>query len=128
MKATTVPRKTRQLVIERDQGRCLRCARLIGWIGYSLQHRNARRMGGAAAPHGLANLATLCGSATTPNGCHEAVERQRRIATADGWLISQFDQRVPAEIPLRTYFGWAFLTDDGRIVETTKPASEGVSA
>lgn len=44
-------------------------------------------MGGSKLRHTLANVVLLCGSATTPGGCHFEVESHREQAELDGWLV-----------------------------------------
>jgi hypothetical protein len=84
--------KTRLIVLNRDQYRCVRCGKAAGPGGvgpYSLQHRKARGVGGT---NDLANLIVLCGSSTSPGGCHALAESRDREAQAQGyWLESWQD-------------------------------------
>lgn len=78
-------KKMRVAVLERDDYTCQRCARDIRGRPYSLQHLLPRGRGGKNT---MANLVTVCGSATTPGMCHDYIEnQQRRKATDEGWLV-----------------------------------------
>jgi 5-methylcytosine-specific restriction protein A len=100
--AAGVTATTRARVLYRDGKRCQRCLRHLDVAGgdYSLQHRRARGMGGSKRPdtNGPSNLVSLCGSATSPDGCHHHVESHPDEALALGWRLRQND--VPAEIPV----------------------------
>jgi len=62
-----------------------------------------RRMGGSRDPrlNEPSNLVLLCGSGTSADDsqgkCHQIVESKRRVATADGWLVSQHAD--PPDVP-----------------------------
>lgn len=84
-KSSIVPKKLRETVLLRDEGRCQRCGELLDPWWYSLQHRDARSMGGSRLLHSLANLVALCGTGTT--GCHGYVESERTESYALGWLV-----------------------------------------
>lgn len=80
----------RQLVIERDGFQCVRCGHPVSGepgVGYSLQHRIPRGMGGSRDPrlNRPSNLILLCGSGTT--GCHGEVESKRTDAREHGYLL-----------------------------------------
>lgn len=86
--STVIPKPIRDAVDARDAGRCQRCGRWIGSGPFSRHHRDPRGMGGSVLLHTMANLVLLCGSATTPGGCHDFVENQERAAARrDGWLV-----------------------------------------
>lgn len=99
-------RVLRAAVLERDRHCCQRCGRSILGRAYSLQHRLPRGRGGG---NSLANLVTLCGSATSP-GCHAAVESYRTSAIRDGFLVpTSID---PADWPVHRYLSsWAQPSD-----------------
>ena len=67
-----IPTKLRTQVLKRDDYHCVRCGRDITNGDYSLQHRDPRGAGGSRYANTMANLVTLCGSATTL--CHGHVE------------------------------------------------------
>ncbi|MEV5819237.1 hypothetical protein AB0L22_08690 [Micromonospora haikouensis] len=101
-------------VVARD-ARCVRCGGVLTGargVGWSVQHRRARGVGGTRRddtnqPH---NLILLCGSAV--DGCHGHVEQHRVEARDFGWAIRQTDD--PAEVPvLHAAHGWVLLTPAG---------------
>lgn len=88
---SSVPREVHDLILERDGGQCVACARTVtsgerGW-DYSIHHRIPAKMGGSKHPFvtSLANFVTLCGTGTT--GCHGRVESGRTVAEQYGLLI-----------------------------------------
>jgi hypothetical protein len=85
-------RDTRAVVVERDCWACACCGTPIDVGPYSMQHRVPRGGGGSSRPeiNSPANLVTLCGSATSPGGCHIAAESRAQIdARSYGfWLRS----------------------------------------
>lgn len=110
-------RTTRELVLERDDYRCVGCgALIIGGGPYSLQHRVARGMGGTRNPRANSpvNLITLCGSATSADGCHLFCEqRNPELRDMGLWLPSWED---PADVPVHhSTHGLVYLTDDGGV-------------
>lgn len=115
------------LVLDRAGGCCEICgARLhdgTGWVvAHSHHHRRPRGAGGSsrADTNAASNLLLLCGSATTPGGCHADVEKSRERALAYGWLIHQGQD--PGAQPVLVRDGWGgmrrvLLTDDGTYTE-----------
>lgn len=109
-------RATRDLVMERDGYSCAWCGRQLLTGPRSIQHRQARGMGGR--PSGDANrpsnLLLLCGSATTPGGCHTWAESRAEEARVAGlWVPSWQD---PAEVPvLHAQYGPVLLDDAGGV-------------
>lgn len=83
-RTTDAPPEARAVVHARARLRCERCARDLAWGGGQIHHRRPRRMGGSRAldVHGPSNLLLLC------LGCHEWVERNRAVATAQGLLVA----------------------------------------
>ncbi|MBP2341053.1 hypothetical protein JOF41_007307 [Saccharothrix coeruleofusca] len=74
-------------VLIRDNLHCQRCGKDLAATRspYSRQHLLPRGRGGQNT---MRNLALVCGSATTPDMCHDDIEHQaRRRATAEGWLV-----------------------------------------
>lgn len=97
--STHIPKPIRKAVLERDAHTCQRCGRYLVGRLYSLQHRDPRGAGGSKLLHTMANLVTLCGTATTQ--CHGNVESHRLEAKALGWLIP--DGVTPEEWPVRRW-------------------------
>lgn len=78
-------KKMRFAVLQRDDYTCQRCGRDISNLPYSLQHRLPRGRGGTNT---MCNLVTVCGSATSPDMCHDDIENQARLRAArEGWLV-----------------------------------------
>lgn len=98
-------------VRERDGHACVRCG---STDSLTTQHRVARGMGGTRAPwiNEPANLITLCGSGTT--GCHGYVEANPAKAKQLGYAVSKYNR--PEDVPVRTWQGRVWLTNDGRTV------------
>jgi len=73
-KTVQVDDLTREFVLRRDGYRCVCCGVSVIGRAYSLQHRDARGMGGSRDPHSgcSCNLLTMLGSAVTE--CHGRVE------------------------------------------------------
>lgn len=113
-------------VLERAGYRCDRCARHIDEIGFSRQHRRAHGMGGRAGAqlHTPGNVVVLCGSATTPGGCHNLAENVARAqCEQEGWVI-RGELIVPEQHPaLRHGVRWEIPTATGWL-----PAEEGKAA
>lgn len=112
--------ETRKLVHERAGGCCERCGTVITG-DYSVHHRLPRGMGGSKAPaiNLPSNLVLLCGSATTPDGCHTAVERFRQAAMTTGWIVARTAD--PELVPVKMISGWWFLRADGTKLPTSRP-------
>lgn len=78
-------RAVKKAVLVRDDWHCQRCGRQVLGRPFSRQHLLPRGRGGG---NGMRNLALVCGSATTPGGCHDEIEHQaRRRCTMEGWLV-----------------------------------------
>lgn len=87
---TPMPAWLAAFVLERAEWMCDRCARPLSELGFSRQHRRAHGMGGRAGGelHTPANVVVLCGSATTPGGCHNRAENAERAACErEGFVI-----------------------------------------
>jgi hypothetical protein len=92
-------KKMRDAVLRRDNYTCQKCGRDITGRPYSLQHLLPRGRGGKNT---MSNLVTVCGSATTPGGCHDLIENQARRACTDlGWL-------VPNDVAPEEWAVWRF--------------------
>lgn len=106
--AQDIPPALRRLVLARDLEHCVRCGRHTAGMPRSIQHRQARGMGGRADAHYSANLILLCGSATTPGSCHLYVEDRANWddAAEHGWAVSSFHPD-PAAVPVLVHWlGW----------------------
>ena len=118
----------RDLVMQRDELRCARCGKDVGfYIGepYSLQHRRAKGAGGTSDPRRNlpSNLVLLCGSATSPGGCHLFCEQRNAEAEADGFVVSLNSRVDPAAVPVRhAMHGLIYLTDEGGWLPAGEPA------
>ena len=113
-----VPRSMARAVLDRDEHLCQRCGRSVrSVLHFSLQHRRPRGAGGSRHANFLANLITVCGSATSPGGCHLAIEEtDRPAATAQGFLVPQGHD--PAMCAVLRWAAtdhpvWSLLTDEG---------------
>lgn len=103
--STHIPKDIRTAVLNRDDHRCQRCGRDISnGLPYSLQHRRPRKMGGSKLLHTMANLVTVCGTATSPGHCHSAIESHRVWPTATGWLVP--NGAVPERWPVLRFGEW----------------------
>ena len=119
-KSTGPDRATRELVLERDDYRCVSCGLPIMGQQYSLQHRKARGVGGDNTP---ANLIVLCGSATSPGGCHLAAEQRGAQSLDLGYWVPSWQH--PADVPVMHFVhGRVWLTDTGE-VSYSPPGLEG---
>jgi 5-methylcytosine-specific restriction protein A len=122
-KATRAHRsRVNEIVDARDAGRCRRCGCITG-LWFSRQHRIPRKAGGSARVDRPSNLVTLCGSATSPRGCHLWAESQRTEAEQQGYLLPALNPDVdPAREPLWVIeLGWVLLDDDGGITPCPAP-------
>jgi 5-methylcytosine-specific restriction protein A len=113
------------LVWARDGGCCFCCGAGLLFaqrgVGWSMQHRRARGMGGSRRPdtNEPQNLILLCGSATSPGGCHARVESRLLRDGGMGWSIKQAQNPLLSPV-MHWRLGYAWLTVDGRM-STTPP-------
>lgn len=117
------PPVVRQTIIDRDHMLCQRCGRQADATahGYSMQHRNARGMGGTSDPR-LArpsNGILLCGSGTT--GCHGWVEANPEAAERLGLAVPSWAD--PESVPVLTFDGWVLLANNGAAYPCTPPTN-----
>lgn len=127
-KATrAVQEAARRIVLERDQNTCQRCGTDVLYKLASVQHRIARGRGGSAEDRiwSPANLALLCGSATTPGSCHNRVENEDRDRGKwEGWVLPMNNPGIdPAGEPALSYRGWVLYDNEGGWVLLTTDAS-----
>jgi 5-methylcytosine-specific restriction endonuclease McrA len=100
-------RTTRELVLERDEYRCVDCG---DNENLQLHHRKPRKIGGRAdwrKSNSPANLLTVC------RDTHDWIESRREEAYDAGLLVHEHDD--PAEVPVK-HFLWqqlVYLDDDG---------------
>ncbi len=105
----------REQILDRDGWCCARCGISIMGRLYSIQHRQARGMGGRKGANTIANGVTMCGTGTT--GCHGWAESHPAQARETGWSIRTISMDDPEQIPLTDLRGRVFfLTDDGSVV------------
>ena len=114
-------RTTRELVLERDDYTCAGCGNSVYGRQYSLQHRLARGMGGTSDPaaNRPSNLITLCGSATSPGGCHLACEKRDKGLNERGFWLERH-QRPALEPVAHALHGWVYLLDDGTVMDAER--------
>jgi hypothetical protein len=115
-----VTEHVRETVLDRADQMCERCGKYLDPFFYSLQHRRARGMGSSRRPdtNSPANLIALCGSATTPGGCHQWVESHPDEARAEGMRIGQREN--PLEVPVKLWYGWVSLDALGNATRLEK--------
>jgi hypothetical protein len=117
-------RKVRALVLARDGFACAGCGKSIVGRPYSLQHRNARGMGGTsrAAANSPERLVVLCGDGVT--GCHGLAESRDPLMHARGlWLYSWEDPAaVPVAYAVRDGMALSWLLPDGSTSAEVNPA------
>lgn len=66
----------------------------------------------------VSSLLLVCGTATTPDGCHQLIESQRALAYTNGWLVRR--PTDPATVPALIHPGVrVYLTADGRYTEVS---------
>jgi 5-methylcytosine-specific restriction protein A len=121
---TGFPPVVRITILDRDHMRCQRCGRNVdaGTWGYSLQHRDNRAMGGTRDPriNLPSNGVTLCGSATSPDGCHLWAEQDRDgEASRLGFVVQSWAD--PLTVPMLTVDGWVLLDNKGCSWPTNPP-------
>lgn len=129
------------LVWERDSGRCAMTgceAPVLVWGrrgepfgGWSVQHREPRKMGGAKGRPWVARAANgvlLCGTGTT--GCHGDVEHHReKVNPLWGFSVSALGIRRPAAVPLfHAALGWVLLNDAGGWEPVDEPVDDLAAA
>ncbi|CAH0253756.1 hypothetical protein [Microbacterium sp. Bi128] len=126
------------LIWERDRGCCALCGVGLVWErrgepfgGWSVQHREARKQGGAKGRPWVARAANgvvLCGTGTT--GCHGDVEHHSdNVKPVWGFSVSALGIRRPVEVPLRhAALGWVLLNDAGGWEPVDEPVDDLAAA
>lgn len=113
-KDTGPPVPTRELVLERDEYRCVVCGAVIFGQPWSVHHRRNRGSGGSSDPaiNSPANLLLVCGTGTT--GCHGWIGERPEEARDEGYAVSLNSRQDPASVPVHhAVHGLIYLTDDG---------------
>lgn len=108
-----------QLVLERDDGRCLACSielygeRAFNW---SIHHRRGRD--GRVDSNAPQNLVLLCG-ADNVTGCHGWAHQRASESRPAGYLLSRIASTDPLTVPILVANGsrWLYLTADGHYVD-----------
>lgn len=115
----------RKLVMDRDNGCCVRCGKPVANLPSSVHHRKRRSQGGR---NDAANLILLCGTGTLL--CHGYVHAHIAESQDAGWLVHGADD--PANVPmlLASEHGTGitvWLTFSG-LYSTQPPAGSGAAA
>lgn len=102
---------TKQLIYERDGGRCFRCGVGLAWGTGNAHHRQPRGQGGSKYDYRRSlpsNGILLCAAYL---GCHEWIETHRQEALLNGWLVPR--TMDPSKVPCLSWSGWKELRIDG---------------
>lgn len=101
-------KRVRRDVLLRDLLQCVACGRTVAVedgndlriiAAYSLQHRVARGSGGRSPLiNEPVNLIVACGSATSPEGCHNRMESNPDWARSRGYRVDSWDS--PETVPV----------------------------
>lgn len=113
---------TVEMVLARDQGRCVPCGvELFGARGelWSLHHRRGRD--GKPDCHSVQNLIAVCGASNVA-ACHGRIHQQRAEAKANGWWLSRIAGTDPLTVAVyvASQRRHVFLTADGRYTDEEK--------
>ncbi|GAA4175942.1 HNH endonuclease [Gryllotalpicola koreensis] len=100
---SSIPKKVRDIVLDRAQGRCEGCG---ACAELELHHRKFRSRGGE---HTASNLVALCGWGNH-TGCHGNAHASTTAARR-GWAVNSWND--PTVIPFQSWSGWWELHDDG---------------
>ena len=108
----------RGLVVARWGFRCAACGVSVIGRPWSVQHRRARGMGGTSGPavNLPSNLVLLCGSATSPGGCHLACENRDPDMHGRGFWLWSWEDPAAVPVMLASEHGsgaMVWLDDDG---------------
>ena len=94
----------REAVHARCRGHCELCGNRVSVSSMHAHHRRPRSGG---RDDSLSNLLGMCGA------CHSTTHAHPAAAVEDGRIISRYDQRPPAMVPVSLRGGWFLLGDDG---------------
>lgn len=125
VRETGFPPAVRKLIDFRDSDnglllpyvRCQSCGRVDLPERMSIQHRIARHMGGTSNPliSSVINGVRMCGTATSPGGCHAAAEARNAILYNRGFWRAQHEIDTLPLIPVVRFNRHAYWpTEDGR--------------
>lgn len=103
--------KQRAVMFERARGCCEVCGCRLREKGWNAHHRAGRGMGGTRREVTCADGLVVCGSGTT--GCHGLIERERKWALDNGFLVSRWADA--AAVPVLVRGAWARLTPQGTV-------------
>lgn len=104
-------RELRRAAYDREGGRCLVSGQPLGdrdGDTWHLHHRRPKSMGGTRR----ANEDTLPNVIAVMPSAHREIHAHPDRSRPLGWLLPHTEEE-PGRIPLRTWRGWRFLTDDG---------------
>jgi len=65
--------KLRDILLERCQGKCMRCGQWPDWRGLSLSHTDPKGMGGTSHRYTIDEVQLLCGR------CHAEMHGEREV-------------------------------------------------
>lgn len=105
---TAFSETTRKSVRERSRGKCDLCGMPVSVAHF--HHRRPRAMGGTRRR----DSGTASNCLVVHPSCHAMIELSRQRSLDNGWLVSQYQD--PPSVPVKLWFGWAYLTDDGSVL------------
>ena len=119
MRRTGPDAKTCEALADRAGHCCEVCGVPIRGYNFSRQHRRARGMGGSRRPdtNALTNLLLVCGSATSPDGCHYRIESRPQWALERGYRVPQSADPAAVPVTIGHYQRVLFLTVEGAYAE-----------
>lgn len=118
-----MPKDLADMVLERADWSCDRCGRSVTGRPFSRQHRRAHGMGGrqGAELHTPANVIVMCGSATSPDGCHDLVENHERVEADLFGFVILGEARRPEDVPIFRHMTHWVIPGDGEWIPAEAP-------
>lgn len=101
--------EARKIIYVRADGRCELCGRRLTFAALQSHHRLGRRHGEDCP----CNLLALCGDCHT--AAPGAVHRQVAISLGAGRIVSRYDDRPRAAVPVALRLGPVLLACDGTL-------------